>query len=380
MLPPGLDGQLMSAPDAPIRCSEFVASSPECTIYHSAEYIEFARRENGAADMLVVRAQGTPLFGLPAHPTTGGRWISTGYSGVLFPASERESVLRTSVAALRTVLGSNPDLGFRVQQSAQASTYENPDRVALIGQLLCDDSHDIRATYTRALTPTATSTHFPAGTVLDGDVLDNEQLAEYDPDIRNQVRQALRRGLRVDCIVLDRNSTPQQVAGAYQRYLPLHVESCERTGMTPHALEYWLGLSNAVRHGGGTDVVVLASDAGGADVAAVTCHVFRRRAIYWSGCSTESGKAARGNPLALHAAITVCGSLGVTAFELGRFDANEGSEKELSITRYKAQFRGKIGPVLNFSRPPQTLRSEVGALARAVRTRLPRIVALARRR
>ena len=114
MLPPGLDGQLLSRPDFPANCSEFVARSPESTIYHSTPYIGFARRENGAADVLVVRSEGKPLFALPSHPDSRGRWISTGYSGALFAVSDRETELRKSVSALREFLDVNREGGMTV--------------------------------------------------------------------------------------------------------------------------------------------------------------------------------------------------------------------------------------------------------------------------
>lgn len=379
LIPAEFDGRLVSASDCPANCSEFVARSPESTIYHSPPYIGFARRENGAADMLVVRSQGTPVFGIPIHPDSRGGWISTGYSGALFPDSNRESVLRASVTAFQQLVNVNRGLGFRIEQSVQASGYATPGRTTLLAQLLWDDRNQQRPAYARIL-PVSTGLVNPgAGApVVDGASLDNKLLAQYDGDIRNQIRQALRRGLSVQVRILDNNATHAAIVDAYRRYMPVQVESYARTGMTAHTLDYWVGLSEAVQRGGGTDVVVLVTDESGRDVAGVTCHAFRGRAIYWSGASTASGKSARANPLALHAAITVCASIGVTTFELGRFDASERSEKERAITHYKAQFRGQLLPVLNFVRPPQTPRGQWGALARSIRSGLGRIGAASR--
>ena len=47
------------------------------------------------------------------------------------------------------------------------------------------------------------------------------------------------------------------------------------------------------------------------------------------------------NPLALHAAISMCRRLGVRGFEVGRFLAHE-SEKQQRITSYKSQFSGSV--------------------------------------
>ncbi|HEV2642521.1 MAG TPA: GNAT family N-acetyltransferase, partial [Candidatus Elarobacter sp.] len=109
------------------------------------------------------------------------------------------------------------------------------------------------------------------GASLESAALENAMLAGYDGDVRNQIRQALRNGLRVTPYVLDREAGGDETERAYRRYVPVHAESFLRTGMTPHRLDYWLGLSEAVQRGGGTDLVVLVSDADGADVAAVTC-------------------------------------------------------------------------------------------------------------
>ena len=374
LIPPEFDGRLLSASDGPANCSEFVARSPESTIYHSPPYIGFARRENGAADILVVRSQGTPMFGIPIHPDSLGRWISTGYSGVLFPDCGRESVLRASVTAFQQLLNVNRLLGFRIEQSVQGSGYATPGRTTLLAQLLWDDRNQERPAYTRILPLSTGLVSRGAGAPeVDGASLDNKLLAQYDGDVRNQIRQALRRGLSVRVSILDKTATHADTMDAYRRYMPVQAESYARTGMVAHTLDYWLGLSEAVQRGGGTDVVVLVTDESGTDVAGVTCHAFRGRAIYWSGASTASGKSARANPLALHAAITACASIGVTTFELGRFDSSERSEKERAITHYKAQFRGQLLPVLNFVRPPQTRRSQLGALARSIRSGLGRV-------
>lgn|GEM_PF-3038458 len=376
LIPSGLHGQLLSLPDCSVNCLEFVARSPERTIYHSSAYIGFARHENGAADMLVVSSHGNPVFAIPIHPDSRGRWLSTGYSGALFPEDNRETVLRASGGALQRFLAVNRSLGFRAEQSVQAPGYDSAERMALIARLLWDPRNEVRPAYARVLrismqADKSRSDMFDTNELL----LDNPLLAQYDGDVRNQIRQALRRGLRVRISVLDNVASHAETQDVYRRYLPVHVESYARTGLTAHTIEYWLGLSAAVQNGGGTDVVVLVTDESGIAVAGVTCHAFRGRAIYWSGGSTTAGKANRANPLALHAAITTCASRGVTAFELGRFDACETSEKECAITHYKAQFRGGLVPVVNFVRPPQSPRGQLGTLVRGVRASVDRLMA-----
>ena len=375
LIPSGVHGQLLSLPDSSINCLDLVARSPERTIYHSSAYIRFARHENSAADMLVVSSQGSPMFGIPIHPDSRGRWLSTGYSGALFPEGSRETILRASVAALQRFMAVNRSLGFRVEQSVQAPGYDNAGRMALMAQLLWDERNEVRPAYARVLRIPMHTGKLGLDTFnVNESLLDNALLQQYDGDVRNQIRQALRRGLRVQVSVLDSATSWAESQDVFRQYLPVHVESYARTGLPAHTLDYWLGLSAAVQAGGGADVVVLITEESGPPVAGVTCHAFRGRAIYWSGASTSAGKANRANPLALHAAITTCASLGVTAFELGRFDACETSEKERAITHYKAQFRGGLVPVLNFVRPPQTPRGQLGTLVRGIRSSVGRLM------
>ena len=117
-----------------------------------------------------------------------------------------------------------------------------------------------------------------------------------------------------------------------------------------------MALGAAVVGAGGRELVVMARSTQGDLVAAVVCHLRGTRAIYWAGASRPSGLEARANQLSLHAAITRCRALGVTTFELGRFSTSEPSEKEVSITRYKAQFGGQVQRLTTLSTP--TTRSQ----------------------
>src|SRR5262249_27906478 len=137
------------------------------------------------------------------------------------------------------------------------------------------------------------------------------------------------------------------IEDAYRDYAPLHAESWRRTNVTPHSTEYWHRISRAVADGGGVDVVVLAYD-GEKAVAGGTCHVHEQQALYWSGGSTPAGLEKRGNPLSLHAGISLCRRLGVRWFEVGRFEAHEG-EKLRRIRQYKSQFGGRVLRVCNLA-------------------------------
>jgi hypothetical protein len=126
-------------------------------------------------------------------------------------------------------------------------------------------------------------------------------------------------------------------------------------------------MSAAVTAIGGHDVMAVARLGDGEAVAVVSCHVYRGRALYMAGASTSVGLEARANPLCLHAAILECRALGVTTFELGRFDAREAADKESTITRYKSQFGGEIVRLTTFGTAPTAAQRASEQLHRARR-------------
>jgi hypothetical protein len=366
-IPDGYDARWLSEPGDRARIENWTSASREGSVYHTASYVEFARSQNGRGDLLWLARHGNPMLGLPLHPAGDSR-ITTGYSGLMFADGAGAAPLRRGVAALLALLAVNDRLGFQVLQSAQAPAYDDPARVTALAFLF--DQHGLCGPplYSRVLDiePLGRSVAEPD---LCSELLLEHGLGPYEPELRNQIRQAVRHGLQATCSL---PSTDAEVQAAYRDFLPLHRESWQRTGMTPHHQEYWTSLARAVLDGGGQDLVVYARDADGTAVACVTCHLRAGRALYWAGASSEQGLRSRANPLCLHAAIQACRQLGVRHFELGRFDAREPSEKELAITRYKAQFGGGLVRVGGFQTQPPVVAvalRRARALLRAGRRR-----------
>ncbi|MGA9315376.1 MAG: GNAT family N-acetyltransferase [Solirubrobacteraceae bacterium] len=342
----------------------WTSDSPEATVYHASSYVEFAREQNGYADLLWLTRAGNPVLGIPVYPA-GAVHMRTGYSGVMFARGPRDAPLRRGVTALMALLDANACLGFEVLQCAQAPAYDDPAYLTSLEFLLASHRLHGPCLYSRVLdverltSGSGTSTHakslmtrLTAGPDTSSELLLEHGMAPYEAELRNQIRQAIRHGLRVTCAL---PSTEAEITNAYSEFTPLHRESWERTGMVPHPVEYWTGLARAVVAGGGRDMVVCARDGDGVPLAAVTCHLHGDRALYCAGASSERGLAARANPLCLHAAIQACRQLGVRHFELGRFDAQESSRKELAITRYKAQFGGGLVRIVGFRTQPSIL-------------------------
>ena len=124
-----------------------------------------------------------------------------------------------------------------------------------------------------------------------------------------------------------------------------HGDAAARRGVLASPLR-------AIVEGGGRDLLVAVRNNTGEAIAEVVCHIQGNRAIYWAGVSVEEGLQARANHLCLHAGIQACRQLGVSQFELGRFQAREPSEKERAITQYKASFGGRLVRIVGFETPP----------------------------
>jgi len=351
-IPPGFDVALGSDPARAREIEEFVRASPDRCVYHTPWYIDFARAQDGVAEILLLARSGRALVALPMHPH-GRSFYSTRYSGILLPDTESETVLKLSTTAVGEFLGANPSLGYECLQAAQARAYENPQRCAMIDSLLVGKGITKRELYSRILRLTPGNQEpVPASGTLTVVDLDNDLIDSYDGKRRSEIRQALRSGVEVTYDLLCAEDDGTRTRAAYRRYLSIHETSWRRTGMRPHGAEYWHSLSESVQRAGGRDLIVIALAPGGTAVAGVTCHMFQDRALYWSGGSLEEGMTLKANSLCLHAAISLCRRSGAVVFEVGRFDPGETSRKERAITAYKAQFRGSVVRLVNFLRPP----------------------------
>jgi hypothetical protein len=356
-LPQGCTVRTLSDPESRDAVTAWLLQSPDQTLYHLWPYIDFLRAQNGYADVFLVSRDGNALFALAAH-SWNDMGIDSGYSGVVFPPTPREGSLRRSVAALAEVLAANSHLLFRMIQSAQAPAYDDSSRVTLLQRLVEGEGLTLDPVYGRLSRldhlpdpgdiPSAPG-RSPHGLRIDADWLTADVVRAYDPDTRNQIRQAVRKGLTVEYI---RAVDDAARADAYARFQPVHEESWRRTGLLPKRPEYWQKLSESITASGGEDLIVLVLDPAGEPMAGVVCHAYKSRAIYWSGCSSANGLRSRANPLCLHGAIAACRQVGVRTFELGRFRADETSKKERAITDYKAQFGGELVRITAFATVP----------------------------
>ncbi|HEX4115909.1 MAG TPA: GNAT family N-acetyltransferase [Solirubrobacteraceae bacterium] len=385
-LPPGCTLRSLGDPDSSDAVTRWLRQSPDHTLYHLPPYLDFTRTQNGGADVFLISREGNALFALTVHSWSEAG-IDSGYSGIVFPATSREGPLRRSVAALAALFELNRHIPFHIRQSAQAAAYENLGRVTLLQQLIESEGLALDPIYARLCElehlgapreiPVSAGRH-PSALALDAGWLTGESLRAYDPDARNQIRQAIRHGLTVEYV---RTADSTARADAYMRFQPLHEESWRRTGLLAKPRHYWPQMSEALAASGGEDLVVLVLDGDGEPLAGVLCHIYQSRAIYWSGCSSSRGLSSRANPLCLHGAIAACRRQGVGVFELGRARADESSSKERRVNSYKAQFGGSLVRVTCFSSTPSLLARARAARSEAVFESKRRLaVALARTR
>jgi hypothetical protein len=362
-VPDGYDARWLSEPEDRGPIERWTSASREESVYNTPSYVEFARAQNGRADLLWLVRDGNPVLGLPVHPVGDSR-VTTGYSGLMFADGPGSTPLRRGVSALLALLDVNKRLGFQVLQSVQAPAYDDHARITTVASLFDQHSLSGPPLYSRVLDVEPLAGRSAAEPDVCGELLLEHGLRPYEAELRNQIRQAVRHGLHAACSL---PSTDAELQDAYREFVPVHRESWQRTGMTPHPQEYWTGLARAILDGGGRDMVVFVRDGDGTALAAVTCHLRDDRALYWAGASREQGLRSRANPLCLHAAIQACRQLGVRHFELGRFNARESSQKELAIIRYKGQFGGGLVRVGGFHTQPPVmavvLRRALGLLS-----------------
>jgi hypothetical protein len=370
-LPEDTAVRVLSDPGSAEVVRSFVLASPDHTVYHRDPYLEHARRDDGATcDLALFLRHGTPTLACPIHRRANG--ATTGYSGVVLPEHTSETNVRRAVALLTSLFALNQNLEFECLQSVQATGYDHPARMTLLARYFDELDVAIDPLYSRVLRlagthDSAKGEEDPTGTAFDPSSLENPILRGYEPSLRSKVRQAITKGLTVEHFYSGSR------AGSHCGYVilePLHLETWARSDQMGHSLEYWLGLSAGVSDASGAeDLVTVVKDLGGNAIAGTVCHLYRGRAIYWSGCSATSAKASGANPLCLHAAITCCARLGIRAFEMGRFRAREMSAKELAITQYKRQFGGQLVRVVNF-RATAGLRTRTRRRARDIPARI----------
>lgn len=335
----GIEVVTLSSPECPVAAKEFVSkTTPDATIYHQREYMDLSRGVNGFADIFVIIKGGRPMVAIPLHKW-GRIGFTTGYSGILLPPKSEEKSLKKSVDLLVQFLKANEKKGFRINQSAQSLGGIDSKRQQLISSLLASQFTLNGNVFTRLIDVSLYNGLSRDCNGYDW-LVDGALINSYQAELRNQIRKAVKSNLKVLSITPNSNDEAQNI---YSKLYPLYVQSKVRTGMAQQTLKELIEVSDAIRRGGGRDLIVLIKK-DDEILSVVNSHVFNSTAIYWMNCSTDEGLQLNANPLALHASIIESAVLGAKSFEVGRIDSETARKntKELAIWRYKGQFGGDV--------------------------------------
>jgi hypothetical protein len=330
---------LLDSEDA--EAASFIQNSPELTIYHREEYIRFSQKYNGIADLYVIKRGGQSLVAFPLHRISFNKYTS-GYSGILFPNSDNEKILRSSIQAFIAFLRKNPKLDFDFYQSLQAVGGLSRKRAACLGSILSKDLDLNGGTFSRVLN----LDRIRDLCATKGDGFNNLLLDCYDSKIRNQIRTGLKKKPVVTSTVIESNSSTN-IEEKIRCLYPLLSECRNETGMGLKSSREWVDEVGAIVNSGGKAIIVeLCLE--NQPCCAIITYVSMVSAIYWMGFSNTKGKRISAAAICLHYSIQQAEKLGVNHYEIGRTDhkQNRLNKKEIQIYNFKSQFRGEVYPVL----------------------------------
>jgi hypothetical protein len=348
----------------------FIGESPEYTIYHAKNYIDFSAKYNKFAGLYVIKSSGRSLVAIPLHWVGYNRYTS-GYTGILFPKSDNEKVLKVAVQALAHFLRTNSSIEFNFIQSLQAPGGTVRERTTAIAALISKEFDLQGGTYSRAIRLSGSGGAGQEGAV--------PLINRYDSKIRNQIRNGLKKDLEVRVTYIDENS----VSTIENKLTSLHsllVQCRNETDMGVKELDEWSDECRAVTAAGGQ--ILLVELVYQAVICAVTMtYISGRSALYWMGFSNSLGKQISASAIGLHQSILESQKLGLDYFEVGRTDYRRErlNKKEMAITQFKDQFGGDIYWIMRvFQAPRMTVAERSRIFAGRAIARLNRLLRASR--
>lgn len=310
----------------------FIHGSPEFTVYHSIDYINFSKKYNNIADILLIKKSGRIVLAFPLH-SAGYKRYTTGYSGILFPNTDNEKILKESVRALFEFIKKNQNICFEFLQSTQSMGGLSKNRRDLIALLLARKFDLSGGVYTRILNLKTISKKL--------DTVEQDAIMRlYDSKIRNQIRSGLKKSSSISLEIMDKESGVR--IESFRELHPLLVECRKDTGMGIKNLKEWIDEARAIIQSSGK-IIISRCFFEGALCAFSISYVSRCYAIYWMGCSNVIGKSISSSAICLNELIQAACRNGVEYFEIGRTDykLNRENVKEMRITDFKDQFGGE---------------------------------------
>lgn len=124
-------------------------------------------------------------------------------------------------------------------------------------------------------------------------------------------------------------------------YYHLHQTTYHRTGASPHPKAYFEHIWQDFYQKGLS--LILFAELEGEVVAAANFGIYKNRAMYWTGASTDKGLQSNANSLLQWRAIQEFIELGVELFESGRAFPN-ATGKLGGLDKFKRSFGGELVP------------------------------------
>lgn len=155
----------------------------------------------------------------------------------------------------------------------------------------------------------------------------------FAKNMRYDIRKAEKSGIAIRSM-MDNDDIDQ--------YYKMHTATYERTGAKPHPKAYFKKMHEFLQP---HFVEMFVAEQDGKILAADNIALFRGRALYWTGASTEEGMKSNANKLLQWHAIQWCMSNGIEYYESGEAfpDAEKGT-KLAGLTFFKKHFGGKLHP------------------------------------
>jgi len=149
---------------------------------------------------------------------------------------------------------------------------------------------------------------------------------------RRQIRKAEREGFQAQTV---------DWAEELKSYYQIHVETYRRTGVAPHPLQYFKGISEEIAPDGHSLLWVGVSSSG-EKVAYQNINVFGTASYYHTGCSLEVAQHSGVNYLIMWRAILAAKAQGLQRFDIGEVFFDVATGKQKGLTSFKSKFGGVL--------------------------------------
>ncbi|MEM5782612.1 MAG: GNAT family N-acetyltransferase [Candidatus Aenigmatarchaeota archaeon] len=159
----------------------------------------------------------------------------------------------------------------------------------------------------------------------------DELWANLDKKCRNAVRKAEKRGVKI---------TKAQSLSDIKEYYNIHIENYKRTGAKPHPFKYFEFIWEVFGKKGIANFFFAEHE--GEKIAALNVGVFKKSAIYWTGCSRTDYLNLRPNNILQWYAIKWAKEQGCKWYEIGEAFPGTQNRKLAGLTMFKGSFGGEI--------------------------------------